>query len=73
MNLFFIGSYGAKGEYAFIPVAIGFLMGAVFVYGTDKVISYLGINSTSMMIGELLRLSFTVNLGLIFGSFPCQR
>uniref|UniRef100_A0A182T9V3 Zinc transporter ZIP11 n=1 Tax=Anopheles maculatus TaxID=74869 RepID=A0A182T9V3_9DIPT len=42
--------YGSKGEFAFIPVAVGFLLGAIFVYGTDKVISYLGINSPTMMI-----------------------
>uniref|UniRef100_A0A023EPA3 Zinc transporter ZIP11 n=1 Tax=Aedes albopictus TaxID=7160 RepID=A0A023EPA3_AEDAL len=42
--------YGSKGEFAFIPVAVGFLLGAIFVYGTDKVISFLGINSPTMMI-----------------------
>ena len=46
--------YGSKGEFAFIPVAVGFLFGAIFVYGTDKVISYLGINSPTMMIGKYL-------------------
>lgn len=45
------GTYGAKGEYAFIPVAGGFLLGSIFVFGTDKLISYLGINSPHMMIG----------------------
>lgn len=44
------GTYGAKGEYAFIPVAGGFLLGSIFVFGTDKIISYLGINSPHMMI-----------------------
>lgn len=29
------GYYGEKGEWAFIPVAIGFGLGAVFVYGAD--------------------------------------
>ena len=29
------GSYGSEGQYAFIPAAIGFLMGALFVYGAD--------------------------------------
>lgn len=43
-------TYGANGEYAFIPVAAGFLLGAIFVFGTDKIISYLGINSPHMMI-----------------------
>jgi len=28
--------YGAEGEYAFIPVAIGFMLGAGFVYAADK-------------------------------------
>lgn len=44
------GLYGANGQYAFVPVAIGFLFGAIFVFATDKVITYLGINSASMMI-----------------------
>lgn len=44
------GHYGQDGKFAFVPVALGFLLGAVFVYGTDKVITYLGINSASMMI-----------------------
>lgn len=47
--------YGAKGEYAFIPVAGGFLLGSIFVFATDKVISYLGINSSHMMIGKTKR------------------
>ena len=29
------GSYGADGQWAFIPAAIGFLLGALFVYGAD--------------------------------------
>lgn len=48
------GIYGRNGEYAFIPVAGGFLLGSIFVFATDKVISYLGINSTHMMIGMLI-------------------
>lgn len=46
------GLYGESGQFAFVPIALGFLFGAIFVYGTDKIISYLGINSSSMMIGE---------------------
>ncbi|GBP73977.1 Zinc transporter ZIP11 [Eumeta japonica] len=42
--------YGSNGQYAFIPVAFGFLFGAIFVYGTDIFIDYLGISSTNMMI-----------------------
>lgn len=41
---------GTYGNYSFIPVAIGFLMGSIFVYAIDKIISYLGINSSTMMI-----------------------
>lgn len=44
--------YGENGKYAFAPVAVGFLFGAVFVFGTDKFLDYLGINSTNMMICE---------------------
>jgi solute carrier family 39 (zinc transporter), member 11 len=43
-------SSGHYGDFAFLPVALGFLFGAIFVYGTDIVITYLGINSASMMI-----------------------
>ncbi|XP_055920229.1 zinc transporter ZIP11 [Eupeodes corollae] len=41
---------GLYAQYAFLPVAGGFLLGSIFVYGTDKLISYLGINSSHMMI-----------------------
>lgn len=41
---------GTYGNWAFVPVAGGFLFGAIFVFGTDKLISYLGINSPHMMI-----------------------
>ncbi|GLH00095.1 Zinc transporter ZIP11 [Gryllus bimaculatus] len=37
--------YGIRGEYAFVPVAIGFLLGALFVYGTDILISVLKVSS----------------------------
>ena len=33
--------YGEKGQWAFIPVAIGFLIGAVFVYEADILMPYL--------------------------------
>ncbi|XP_034110298.1 zinc transporter ZIP11 [Drosophila sulfurigaster albostrigata] len=38
------------GIYSFLPVAGGFLLGSIFVYGCDKLMSYLGLNSTNMMI-----------------------
>lgn len=47
------GLYGENGKYAFIPVAGGFLLGSIFVFATDKIISYLGINSSHMMIGNI--------------------
>ncbi|CAG9859586.1 unnamed protein product [Phyllotreta striolata] len=42
--------YGQKGEYAFVPVAAGFLLGALFVYGADKLITVLGVSSPNMML-----------------------
>lgn len=56
------GTYGAKGEYAFLPVAGGFLLGAIFVFATDKIISYLGINSPHMMIGNHLFINFLFHI-----------
>ena len=29
------GTYGEDGQWAFIPVAVGFALGAAFVYGAD--------------------------------------
>ena len=43
--------YGENGEYAFAPVALGFLLGALFVYGADVLISILGVHSPNMMLG----------------------
>lgn len=34
------GDYGSDGRFAFVPVALGFLLGAVFVYATDRVSQY---------------------------------
>ncbi|XP_063980951.1 zinc transporter ZIP11 isoform X2 [Diachasmimorpha longicaudata] len=42
--------YGANGEYACIPVGIGFVIGAAFVYGTDVLISALGIQSPNVLL-----------------------
>lgn len=44
--------YGENGEYAFAPVSLGFLLGALFVYSTDLLIRYLGISSPNVMLGE---------------------
>ena len=35
------GNYGANGEWAFIPVAVGFALGAAFVYGADVLLPHL--------------------------------
>lgn len=35
------GSYGDEGQWAFLPVAIGFVLGAAFVYGADVFMPYL--------------------------------
>ena len=32
------GLYGDKGQWAFVPVAVGFTLGAVFVFAADLVI-----------------------------------
>ena len=32
-------------QFAFVPVAIGFLLGAVFVYGSDLFMSHAGVDS----------------------------
>ncbi|XP_017884945.1 zinc transporter ZIP11 isoform X2 [Ceratina calcarata] len=42
--------YGAEGQFAFIPTGIGFLVGAAFVYGTDALISSLGIQSPNVLL-----------------------
>jgi zinc transporter 11 len=45
--------YGQNGEYACVPVALGFLIGALFVYGTDIFISSLGVHSPHLVLGDL--------------------
>ncbi|XP_050311593.1 zinc transporter ZIP11 isoform X2 [Anthonomus grandis grandis] len=42
--------YGENGEYAWAPVALGFLLGSLFVYGADILISVLGVHSPNMML-----------------------
>ena len=34
------GVYGSEGQWAFIPVAFGFLLGAVFVWGADQLLPH---------------------------------
>ncbi|XP_076293566.1 zinc/iron regulated transporter-related protein 48C isoform X2 [Lasioglossum baleicum] len=42
--------YGEDGQYAFVPVGVGFLIGAAFVYGTDLLISSFGIQSPNVLL-----------------------
>lgn len=44
--------YGENGEYAFAPVGLGFLLGALFVYGADVLITTLGVHSPNVMLGK---------------------
>ncbi|XP_032781538.2 zinc transporter ZIP11 [Daphnia magna] len=44
------GMYGESGEYAFAPVALGFFLGALFVYAADQLMHYFKIGSTELMI-----------------------
>ena len=39
------GSYGANGEYAFVPAAVGFFLGGGFVYAADVVMDWIGVQS----------------------------
>ena len=43
-------TYGAEGQWAFLPVSLGFLLGAAFVYGADLVLSRMGISSPTNLI-----------------------
>ncbi|KAB0796726.1 hypothetical protein PPYR_10787 [Photinus pyralis] len=43
-------TYGDKGQFAFVPVGCGFLLGALFVYGADVLITLLGVHSPNMML-----------------------
>ncbi|XP_052265636.1 zinc transporter ZIP11-like [Dreissena polymorpha] len=47
------GNYGSEGQWAFIPVAIGFVMGAAFVYGADIFMPLLGAESTTGLVLSL--------------------
>jgi zinc transporter 11 len=35
------GTYGSRGEWAFLPVGISFALGAAFVYGADVLLPHL--------------------------------
>ena len=35
------GYYGSEGQWAFVPVTVGFALGALFVYSSDVLLPYL--------------------------------
>lgn len=47
------GLYGDKGQWSFVPVAIGFVLGAAFVYGADIFMPYLGADNPSSLMMSL--------------------
>lgn len=67
--------YGPNGEYAFVPVGIGFLLGALFVYGADVLITTLGVHSPNVMLGKrgliIIRtlVIFVMYVSLLIGTF----
>ncbi|KAJ1529827.1 hypothetical protein ONE63_006567 [Megalurothrips usitatus] len=42
--------YGENGEYAWCPVSLGFILGALFVLGADVFISSFGVSNPQMML-----------------------
>ncbi|XP_037795482.1 zinc transporter ZIP11-like isoform X2 [Penaeus monodon] len=44
------GSYGSEGEWAFVPVAVGFVLGAAFVYAADVFMSSTGSHSPNFAL-----------------------
>lgn len=46
------GSYGSEGEFAYVPVALGFLLGAIFVYGADLVVTHFQVGSVVSIAGN---------------------
>lgn len=48
------GSYGSEGEWAFVPVAVGFVLGAAFVYAADVFMSSTGSHSPNFALGMCL-------------------
>ena len=48
------GLYGDEGQHAYAPVAVGFLLGALFVYLADEIMSRFNIGATNLMLGEIM-------------------
>lgn len=51
--------YGESGQYAFIPVAIGFFFGAFFVFGADQLMHHFNLGTTNFLKGKLMLCSIT--------------
>lgn len=43
-------TYGSKGQWAFVPVAVGFILGALFVFGADVLLPKLGAMSSPIAL-----------------------
>ncbi|XP_076458583.1 zinc transporter ZIP11-like [Babylonia areolata] len=44
------GLYGANGQWAFVPVAVGFALGAAFVFGADILLPHVGGSTTNLAL-----------------------
>lgn len=69
------GYYGHGGKFAFIPVSVGFILGAVFVLGADKVLPYLGLESSNIadtLTGDLQNGSTCIKEELTDHSFQTE-
>ena len=47
------GSYGVDGEWAAVPVAVGFSLGGLFVYAADLLMSSYNIQPSNPLLGLL--------------------
>ena len=54
------GSYGANGEYAFVPAAVGFFLGGGFVCAADLVMDWIGVQSPVDMGEEISKYPATI-------------
>ena len=45
-----LGTYGERGQWAFLPVSTGFFIGALFVYGADVLMSRIGVTSPADLL-----------------------
>ncbi|EDQ92515.1 uncharacterized protein MONBRDRAFT_22254 [Monosiga brevicollis MX1] len=70
------GSYGQNGELAFFPAAVGFVLGCVFVYGSEALLPLLGMDGD---VHELIAhkktdgdaLTLRISLDLVWPESTC--